>query len=248
MKTNLIFSIAILVLSSCLEQENLKTGGGLLAPPEILSDSAAKVESTASKETFAYLSGKITTSGGLEVERGVFIDTAGGRTFNMAMSDPDSLLKYAMQTVPDLSPGVGVFTVKAKLTMPNKKYFYRMYAKNFKGYSVTEADSFKSAPLLCELIKPTPFSIGSDTFRVRSVIVAATLTEPIICRGFVYSKIGGVTLANGTAVIVDSISDINQFRATIRGLEPNTNYRIKSFAKNRGGVGYSPEITVLTKP
>jgi hypothetical protein len=249
MKLKYISILLLLATVSCMEQEVTEINS-VLTKPDIIIDTSGdvRVESATNKETFAYLKGQITKSGGLEVERGAAIDTIGGKTMQPGMSHPDSVLKYAMLIAPELSPGIGTFTVKAKLPAPLKKFYYRMYSRNFKGVSVSPVDSFISAPLLCELIKPTPSSVGRDTLRVRSVITAGTITEPIINRGFVYSKIGGVTLENGTAVIVDSNSDYNQFRTIIRGLEPNTNYRIKAFVRNRGGVGYSPEITVPTKP
>jgi hypothetical protein len=67
-------------------------------------------------------------------------------------------------------------------------------------------------------------------------------------KGFVASKLINSTIQNG--IVGNSSPDSSKtfFRATIKGLEPNTSYKVRAFAKNRGGIKYSKDASFTTLP
>jgi len=235
---------SLILLASCAEDEIINQP---LTTGEIKIDSTVWVESTGKDKTVAYLSGRVLKSGGLEVERGAILDTVGGVAVSGKFQEPDSILKYALVKESDLNGGVGKFTIAATTPKVRTKYLYRFYVKNFKGTVLSPVDSFVSAPNL-----PATSDIFLALPSKDSVFLGAFLTEnggeQLISKGFVVSKLGGATLQNGIVGLSSTDSTKTFFKASVKGLEPNTNYKARAFAQNRGGVKYSKDYPFKTAP
>jgi len=245
MKTKLfVFLLTSSLLSSCIEDDFVTEG---LNTGTVLIDTSARVESKGMDQSIAYLSGRVTNSGKLEVRRGVILDTVGGVMMSGEFSNPDSLMKYSFQTKADAIGGGGRFTIEMETPVTKTRYYYRFFVKNYKGTTLSPVDSFISAPDL---------PLTSDVFLIipsrDSVQLGAFLSENggdlLESKGFVASKLGNSTIQNGIVVYASPDSSKTFFRATIKGLEPKTNYKVRAFAKNRGGIKYSKDASFTTLP
>lgn len=238
-----LFSLLTL-LASCAEEEIVNQE---LTTADVKIDSVAWVESTGTDKSIAYLTGKVLKSGGLEIERGTVLDTAGGVLISGKYQDPDTIIKYALAQEADLNGGVGKFTLAVPTPKMRTKYLYRFYVKNFKGTVLSELDSLISAPNLPsfkDFVSSKPFR---DSVKMQAGL-SGNGGELIISKGFVVSKLTGPTIKTGIATYVEPDSSSKNFIGSVKGLEPNTTYRFRAFAQNRGGIKYSKELSFKTLP
>ena len=64
----------------------------------------------------------------------------------------------------------------------------------------------------------------------------------VVERGFVYSNIQYPTVENQKVTVGNGVGDFD----VVLNLNPNTTYYVRSFARNRFGVGYGEQITLTT--
>ena len=222
------------LLFSCEDPERGKNGP--LSAPTLRFDSVASV-----KTGSVVVHGNITASGGLLVQgRGVlFSETAETPGF-----------KDQVKT----ATGDGAGTMTASLTglKPRTSYRFRLFARNWKDTSYSDVFSFFSAPALPTLSA----GIIVDSTRWDSLVVGSSLTgnggELLQDKGFVISRSNNPAINTKPGEInfvsAGSDSSLASFQSVARNLLKNTRYFIRPFARNRGGIGYGTQVSVLIKP
>lgn len=228
-------------LFSCQEEEKsypMSTG-------VVQVDSTARVEATAGTLTLAYLKGKISSSGNLPVERGLYL----GDTIS-EVDTISELAKNSDRILADADGGAGVFKIKATLLKARTMYYYRFYVRNYKGESVSAIDSFFSAPNLPRLtIQDVVVDAVGDTVRFSGALTQNG-GESVSEKGFVYSlgQLPLITDPDNVVKIAMPDTNIAPFSATAQGLVKNRTYYVRTYAVNRGGINYSPQKIFKTNP
>lgn len=213
---------------------------------DIKVDSAVRVEATTGTLTLAYLTGRVTKSGNLPVERGLYI---GDSLTEVSSNDPIIVAKDADRTVADLDGGAGRFQMKVTLLKARTMYYYRFYVKNFKGISLSPVDSFYSAPTLPKLTIAPAIVSGDKVYFYGAV--TSNGGESISQKGFVYSLGQLPLISDIDNVFIRPMSDtlVNAFSdSVVSGLLRNRKYYVRTYAINRGGVNYSGQQIFTTNP
>lgn len=242
MKTSFILSsILVLGLLSCEPEDKSYP----MTSGEITVDSVARVESTAGTLTLSYLTGKVTNSGNLPVERGLYI---GDTLAEVSGTSAEEVAKSADRTLADLDGGAGRFTQKVTLLKARTMYYYRFYVKNYKGLAMSRIDSFYSAPNLPGLTM-APVVVDGDTIRINGAMTKNG-GESVSEKGFVYSlgQLPLVTDVDNVVKIVVPDTAIGPFSGKIFGLLKNRKYYVRTYAKNRGGINHSGQQIFTTNP
>ena len=130
---------------------------------------------------------------------------------------------------------------------PNTKYYIRAYAKNSVGLSYSaNVDSFTTRaviPPTVNIICPSSTSVTQTSISLSASVInngGSIITQT----GYNYST--SSTFANAVTYYVNPAN--SPFPATITGLNPNTTYYIRAFAKNaiNPAFGYSANYCTST--
>jgi hypothetical protein len=202
--------------------------------PTIISPTSTSITSTS-----AILGGNVTSNGGAEIQqRGVIFSA----------TNPNPVIGGAgVTSFSAASPGTGIFSVNVNL-LPGRTYFYKAFARNISGTSLTAVASFVTPAALPSLSNPSLSNITAI-----SAALGAEVTGngggAIIGRGFVYS----VTASNsnpvigGPAVFQVSASGAGSiFSSNISPLLSNTGYTFKAYAINSAGTAYGSPYAFFT--
>jgi len=128
---------------------------------------------------------------------------------------------------------------------PLQTYFIRSYATNSVGTGYGNELSFTTPP------SPFPVVLTSNSAATTSTTASSggEITNqgdaPVTQRGVIWST----TFDNLTIALPTKTSNgigVGQFTSSITGLNPNTTYYIKAYAKNSIGVGYGNLVGVTT--
>lgn len=240
----IISSVFVFGLFSCEEEEKsypMTTG-------IVLVDSAERVAATAGTLTLAFLTGRVTNSGNLPIDRGLYI---GDTLEEVAGTENPAVLKLtADRTIADADGGAGKFRMQVLQLRPRTNYFYRFYVRNYKGEALSEVRSFFSAPNLPRVtIQPAVVDATTDTIRFSGALTANG-GESIFEKGFVYSlgQSPVVTDVDNVRTIAFADTNVAPFTGKISGLEKNRTYYVRTYAINRGGVNYSSQQSFKTNP
>lgn len=216
-----------------------------ISEPTVVIDSFANPASTAGTLTVVTFSGVVTSSGNLAVTRGVVLDTLPGNL----------LYDSAMVTAPDTTnggEGVGSFKTKVFKLKPLKKYYYKLYALNWKGISYTPIDSFLSAPTPPKLTVDNATNITNSSASLGGKLTAdggEAISKLGICYGLGKDPDIRDTITQSSFVIYSSDLTVNvPFFGNPTGLISNRIYYVRTFAVNRGGTGYSSTKSFKTLP
>jgi hypothetical protein len=194
--------------------------------PVVIADSVGEI--TASAASFF---GKITNKGGTITDRGIYW----GKEANPAGN------KISATTY---SSG-GEFQVSIKELTPNSTYYVRGYATNSKGTAYTKDVQFTTNQVSnVDLFTDTMFAAGATTMFVAGKLVDA--------KGIVQKETGTCISKNINPSINDtkvaaSGSNVQSFFLRINGLEPATEYYIRSYSTNiYGSTSYGLNVKVST--
>lgn len=193
--------------------------------PTVIADKVSDITSST-----ANFFGKITNKGGDITDRGIFW----GKEANPAGN------KISATTY---SSG-GDFQVALKELTPNTTYYVRGFATNSKGTAYTSDVQFTTSQVAgAELFTDTMFAAGATTLFVAGKVVDAkgiSQKETGIC----ISKNADPTI-NDTKVATAGSGQT--FFLRINGLEPATEYYIRSYATNiYGSTFYGQNVKVST--
>jgi len=179
----------------------------------------------------ATLHGEVFDDGGGQIfERGFLM----GLSPNPSLSD----MKFASsQNV------VGPMKTVVTELIENTTYYYRSFAKNEKGYSLGNVQSFTTLDIKFPEIFTLPVTNVSFTLANYEAEVKYDGGVPILERGFCFSTQPNPTLQDNKYLVSGELA---VFKLVMTELQPGTLYYVRSFAKNRKGLQYGNQVSFTT--
>jgi hypothetical protein len=175
---------------------------------------------------------------------GEVFDDGGGhvmeRGFLMGLSPNPSLsdMKFASsQNV------VGSMKTVVTELIENTTYYYRSFAKNEKGYSLGNVQSFTTLDIKFPEIVTLPVTNVSFTLANYEAEVKYDGGVPILERGFCFSTQPNPTIQDNKYLVS---GELGVFKLVMIELQPGTLYYVRSFAKNRKGLQYGNQVSFTT--
>ena len=175
---------------------------------------------------------------------GEVFDDGGGhimeRGFLMSLSPNPSLsdMKFASsQNV------VGPMKTVVTELIENTTYYYRSFAKNEKGYSLGNIQSFTTLDIKFPEIVTLPVTNISFTLANYEAEVKYDGGVPILERGFCFSTQPNPTIQDNKYLVS---GELGVFKLVMTELQPGTLYYVRSFAKNRKGLQYGNQVSFTT--
>ena len=175
---------------------------------------------------------------------GEVFDDGGGhimeRGFLMSLSPNPSLsdMKFASsQNV------VGPMKTVVTELIENTTYYYRSFAKNEKGYSLGNIQSFTTLDIKFPEIVTLPVTNVSFTLANYEAEVKYDGGVPILERGFCFSTQPNPTIQENKYLVS---GELGVFKLVMTELQPGTLYYVRSFAKNRKGLQYGNQVSFTT--
>jgi hypothetical protein len=179
----------------------------------------------------ATLHGEVFDDGGGQIfERGFLM----GLSPNPSLSD----MKFASsQNV------VGPIKTVVTELIENTTYYYRSFAKNEKGYSLGNIQSFTTLDIKFPEIVTLPVTNISFTSANYEAEVKYDGGVPILERGFCFSTQPNPTVQDNKYLVS---RELGVFKLVMTELQPGTLYYVRSFAKNRKGLQYGNQVSFTT--
>ncbi len=188
----------------------------------------------------ATLGATAATFGSAITERGV--------VFSATTDNDDPMIGGANVTkVAATGAGVGAFTVPITGLSQDVEYSFRAYAITAAGTGYSWASSFSTkVPVLNSLSSANETASGASLMANLTNAGGSAITE----RGFVFSRVADndAPVLDGPDVRKEIVSgiEIEEFSKHVTDLVPGTAYRVKAFATNSVGTGYSASLTFST--
>jgi len=175
---------------------------------------------------------------------GEVFDDGGGQIFErgflMGLSPNPSLSD--MKFVSSQSVVGPMKTVVTEL-IENTTYYYRSFAKNEKGYSLGNIQSFTTLDIKFPEIITLPVTNISFTLANYEAEVKYDGGVPILERGFCFSTQPNPTIQDNKYLVS---GELGVFKLVMTELQPGTLYYVRSFAKNRKGLQYGNQVSFTT--
>jgi len=175
---------------------------------------------------------------------GEVFDDGGGhimeRGFLMSLSPNPSLSD--MKFVSSQSVVGPMKTVVTEL-IENTTYYYRSFAKNEKGYSLGNIQSFTTLDIKFPEIVTLPVTNILFTLANYEAEVKYDGGVPILERGFCFSTQPNPTIQDNKYLVS---GELGVFKLVMTELQPGTLYYVRSFAKNRKGLQYGNQVSFTT--
>ena len=175
---------------------------------------------------------------------GEVFDDGGGhimeRGFLMSLSPNPSLSE--MKFVSSQSVVGPMKTVVTEL-IENTTYYYRSFAKNEKGYSLGNIQSFTTLDIKFPEIVTLPVTNILFTSANYEAEVKYDGGVPILERGFCFSTQPNPTIQDNKYLVS---GELGVFKLVMTELQPGTLYYVRSFAKNRKGLQYGNQVSFTT--
>ena len=140
------------------------------------------------------------------------------------------------------SCGTGIFISELKNLTLNTKYYVRAYATNAKGTAYGNDMEFTTSAQAPEVKTEEVMDVTETTVRVKCDVVS-TGGSDVTERGVCWSKAQEPTLddehqANGAG--------LGMYISKLTGLDDNTTYYVRAYAKNNSGLGFGEVLTFTT--
>lgn len=181
----------------------------------------------------AQAGGRVTHNGGGTVtERGIVLSTSPSPTI--------SHTKFNTATV----SGDGSFTSRLTGLSPFTKYYVRAFAINAAGIAYGNEVSFTTASIGSAAFNVAPLFIIGSTLAHWEVELTADGGDPVTERGLCWSFTENPTIADSKST--DAGKGTGKYTSAITGLQPQTAYYVRAYAKNGGGVSYSTAMKFKT--
>lgn len=134
----------------------------------------------------------------------------------------------------------GVFSVSLSGLSSNTGYFFRSFGYNDEVYVYGDEKYFKT--LTYQVPSVGSVVVDSTTFDGVSLTssVVSNGDKPVTEEGFVLSTTPNPDLSD------ESVVSTSGFNAGFSGLQPDTEYFVRSYAVNEVGVGYSDDVSFFT--
>lgn len=176
---------------------------------------------------------EVLEDGGMEVtERGICWNTFGDPT----MDD---------ETIPYSNGGLGQYAIRLEHLTMSTHYYVRAYAKNELGVGLSDMVDFVTGAVITA---PKVTSVEVCEITPSSAVCKGEVTDdggaPLIERGVCWgtSANPGITGQHQAA----SSAAIGAFSISLTGLEANTTYHARAYAKNNRGTSYGRDMVFTT--
>lgn len=194
----------------------------------------------------ATLMGNVVTGGGTVTERGFYYTE---NTYEMKVSDftPYQLQQVVMKGTKVVCSQEGEFSYSLEKLNEDTEYYALAYAQTEMGISYGAPVLFATSDGdITPVVSINPEAQKDNVNR--DVVIKANIESagggPIEEMGIVWSKdVKEPTLENGTKVNAEVV--LGEFEVKIQSLDTFTKYYIRSFAKNKYGIGYSDSMMVM---
>lgn len=220
----ILMGLFLLFASSCDKEDD---DNDLQQNVPVLSTTAV----TEITDATAALGGNITDDGGTAVTaRGVCWSTTEEPTINDNKTEDGA--------------GTGSFTSSISGLEPNTTYYVRAYAINSVGTGYGSAVSFTTTETIdMPTLTTTDVAEISQTTAVSGGNISDDGGAAITSRGVCWSTSQNPTINDSKT---EDGSGVGSFESNITGLEPNTTYYARAFAKNVAGTSYGQQVTFVT--
>jgi len=138
-----------------------------------------------------------------------------------------------MSTNFPMGSGIGSFSGKFELTIPNKTFYIRAYASTIGG-SIYYGNVLTLPAIMVLVNTQSPSEVWGVTAKVSGNITLFG-TATIVQRGFCYDTIGNPTVAG---LKTSNGSTAGSFSAVISGLAVKTGYYYRAYATNSSGATF----------
>lgn len=143
--------------------------------------------------------------------------------------------------------GLNNFSNTMQGLLPHTIYYVRAYVINSVGVAYGDEKSFQTLSLPSV---PSVETIGTSSIGIitakSGVNIINNFGYPIISAGIVWSSNPNPSLENNVGITNDG-AEIGVYESTLVGLLPSTQYYVRAYANNIGGVAYGEELTFITK-
>lgn len=181
----------------------------------------------------AQAGGRVTNNGsGSVTERGIVLSTSPLPTFNNT--------RFNTAT----ASGDGSFTSRLTGLSPSTKYYVRAYAVNTAGTAYGNEMSFTTTSIGSASFNVAPLFIIGSSLAHCEVELTTDGGDPVTERGLCWGLTENPTIADSKST--DAGKGTGKYRGAITGLQPQTEYYVRAYAKNGGGVSYSTNIKFKT--
>ena len=173
----------------------------------------------------------------------VFDDGSGHimeRGFLMSLSPNPSLSDMKFVSSQNV---VGPMKTVVTELIENTTYYYRLFAKNEKGYSLGNIQSFTTLDIKFPEIVTLPVTNVSFTLANYEAEVKYDGGVSILERGFCFSTQPNPTIQDNKYLVS---GELGVFKLVMTELQPGTLYYVRSFAKNRKGLQYGNQVSFTT--
>ena len=201
---------------------------------QVVLPTVTTTSATSVTETSAVTGGNVTSDGNATVtERGVvYATTQNPTTANTKVASGN---------------GTGSFVCNLSGLQPNTKYYVRAYAVNSKGTAYGEEITFiTNKSISLPIVTTAAVTSVTETSAVTGGNVISDGNASVTERGVVYSTNPNPVITNLSNTIRPCGSGTGEFTYTITGLQANTKYYVRAYAKNDAGTAYGEEISFTT--
>ncbi len=131
---------------------------------------------------------------------------------------------------------------------PNTLYYVRGYAINEEGVAYSDPVQVKTLP---QPTYPSVKTLQSESVKHNKATIHGNINDLgdgyVTSYGFCYSTSNNNPTINDSKADLGSITNVGDFEAEIKDLQPETTYYVRAFAKNSIGVAYGGTITIKTQ-
>ena len=201
---------------------------------QVVLPTVTTTSATSVTETSAATGGNVTSDGNASVtERGVvYATTQNPTTANTKVASGN---------------GTGSFVCNLSGLQPNTKYYVRAYAINSKGTAYGEEITFiTNKSISLPIVTTAAVTSVTESSAVTGGNVTSDGNASVTERGVVYSTNPNPVITNLSNTIRPCGSGTGEFTYTITGLQANTKYYVRAYAKNDAGTAYGEEISFTT--
>ncbi|MCH5716468.1 fibronectin type III domain-containing protein [Niabella hibiscisoli] len=238
MRLRRYFLFAMILLSSLYLNSCSKDEAGTITPEEPVAPAVSVATiTTVVPHTIttveAQAGGRVTNNGGATVtERGIVLGTAPSPTV--------SNIKFNTTT----ASGDGSFTSRLTGLSASTKYYVRAFAVNAAGIAYGNELSFTTVAIGSATFNIAPLYIIGNSLAHWEVELTADGGDPVTERGLCWSLTENPTIADSKST--DAGKGIGKYTGAITGLQPQTEYNVRAYAKNGGGISYSANMKFKT--
>ncbi len=194
--------------------------------PYLSINEASDIEGKSAKITY-----NLTSDGKAEVtEKGICWSKKQNPTVE------DNLIKSGDQAI-------GELTVLMENLEGNTTYYVRAYAKNSAGVGYSKEINFKTLLASPTLTTDSIMNVTKTTLDAYGTVIVNGGSE-VTERGFCWSKTEAPEITNDKVVF--STAGLGSYSATIKNLDPGTEYHVRAYATNAQGTAYGNDLIVTT--